>query len=56
MDDFGDYTVFKTKTSDGREVEMAVIGEFEFEKKQKTDQIFYRNLLWFNFQSNSFCI
>ena len=33
MDDFGDYTVFKTKTSDGREVEMAVIDEFEFEKK-----------------------
>ncbi len=33
MEEFSDYTVFTTKTSDGREVEMAVIDEFEFEKK-----------------------
>ena len=33
MEEFSDYTVFMTKTSDGREVEMAVIDEFEFENK-----------------------
>ena len=33
MEDFEEYTVFKTKTKDGSEVEMAVVDEFEFEKK-----------------------
>ena len=33
MEDFEEYTVFTTKTKDGKEVEMAVVDEFEFEKK-----------------------
>lgn len=32
-EEFEEYTIFTTKTSDGREVEMAVVDEFEFEKK-----------------------
>ena len=33
MEEFEEYTVFKTKTKDGGEVEMAVVDEFEFENK-----------------------
>ncbi len=33
MEEFEEYTVFKTRTKDGSEVEMAVVDEFEFEKK-----------------------
>ena len=33
MEEYGDYTVFTTKTKDGEEIEMAVIDEFEFEGK-----------------------
>ena len=33
MEDFEEYTVFKTRSSNGSEIEMAVIEEFEFENK-----------------------
>lgn len=33
MDDFKEYITFVVTTSDGSEVEMAVVDEFEFEKK-----------------------
>ena len=33
MEEYEEYTVFTTKTGDGREVEMAILDEFEFENK-----------------------
>ena len=31
IEEYGDYTVFETKTKNGEEIEMAVIDEFDFE-------------------------